>query len=194
MTDAQIQVLINNLPIGVKNGVSAAKLKQIFQALKDRVVFSGSYTDLSNRPNLFSGSYNDLANKPQLFSKQYSDLEGIPETIEHSNKFRARTFLFSEQEEKLIQNDTIWHSGAQILAHRPTTMNVIIHPSQLKNNFETFIDQIGEGPVNLVNAEQGDYEFMLPDGKLAQTENRMDSISILIWKTKIIVKGDLKDA
>lgn len=32
----------------------------------DTVAFSGSYTDLSNRPTLFSGDYADLDNKPTL--------------------------------------------------------------------------------------------------------------------------------
>ena len=45
------------------------KIKKWFADLKT-VAFSGSYNDLSNRPNLAtvatSGSYNDLANKPVL--------------------------------------------------------------------------------------------------------------------------------
>ena len=40
--------------------------------------FSGSYTDLSNKPTLFSGSYTDLTNKPTLFSGAYADLTGKP--------------------------------------------------------------------------------------------------------------------
>ena len=40
--------------------------------------FSGSYTDLTNKPTLFSGSYNDLTNKPTLFSGSYTDLTNKP--------------------------------------------------------------------------------------------------------------------
>tara|TARA_B100001989_G_scaffold136070_1_gene96360 strand:- start:98 stop:1474 length:1377 start_codon:yes stop_codon:yes gene_type:complete len=40
--------------------------------------FSGSYTDLTNKPTLFSGSYNDLSNKPTLFSGSYTDLTNKP--------------------------------------------------------------------------------------------------------------------
>lgn len=40
--------------------------------------FSGSYDDLSNKPNLFSGNYNDLSNKPTLFSGSYNDLTNKP--------------------------------------------------------------------------------------------------------------------
>ena len=41
-------------------------------------LFSGSYNDLTNKPNLFSGSYNDLTNKPNLFSGSYNDLTDKP--------------------------------------------------------------------------------------------------------------------
>jgi len=54
--------------------------------------FSGSYTDLSNKPtlvtsyndltdlpSLFSGSYNDLTNLPSLFDGAYSSLSGTPD-------------------------------------------------------------------------------------------------------------------
>jgi len=45
-------------------------------------LFSGSYTDLSNKPILAtvatSGSYTDLSNKPTLFSGSYTDLSNKP--------------------------------------------------------------------------------------------------------------------
>jgi len=40
--------------------------------------FSGSYTDLTNKPTLFSGSYTDLTDKPTLFDGAYSSLTGTP--------------------------------------------------------------------------------------------------------------------
>ena len=40
--------------------------------------FSGSYTDLTNKPTIFSGSYTDLTNKPTLFSGSYTDLTNKP--------------------------------------------------------------------------------------------------------------------
>ena len=42
------------------------------------VAESGSYNDLSNKPNLFSGAYTDLTGKPVLFSGNYADLTGKP--------------------------------------------------------------------------------------------------------------------
>ena len=48
--------------------------------------FSGSYSDLTNKPALAtvatSGSYADLTNKPTLFSGSYADLTNVPD---HSN-------------------------------------------------------------------------------------------------------------
>ena len=45
-------------------------------------LFSGSYTDLTNKPTLSvvasSGSYLDLTNKPALFSGSYADLTNVP--------------------------------------------------------------------------------------------------------------------
>lgn len=42
------------------------------------VATSGSYEDLTNKPNLFSGNYEDLTNKPNLFSGNYEDLTNKP--------------------------------------------------------------------------------------------------------------------
>jgi hypothetical protein len=41
-------------------------------------LFNGSYLSLTNRPSLFSGSYNDLVHKPTLFSGDYDDLINAP--------------------------------------------------------------------------------------------------------------------
>jgi hypothetical protein len=46
-------------------------------ALKTEL-FSGSWNDLTDAPNLFSGDYNDLINKPAIFSGNYADLTGQP--------------------------------------------------------------------------------------------------------------------
>lgn len=42
------------------------------------VATTGSYTDLINKPNLFSGNYNDLTNKPALFDGDYDSLTNKP--------------------------------------------------------------------------------------------------------------------
>lgn len=40
--------------------------------------FSGSYNDLTDKPDLFSGKYEDLTGKPTLFSGSYNDLTEKP--------------------------------------------------------------------------------------------------------------------
>lgn len=207
-TNAQIQAFIDSIPEGEENGVTAKMIKDALQSLKDREFFSGNYNDLDNLPQLFSKDYNDLVNQPQLFSedyndldnlpdlfsKEYADLNNIPTTILHANHQRARIYRFSEPEEDLKQNATVWHSGAQILANNNSSMNIKINPLELGRGFETFIDQTGDGPLIFVNMEPSTYDIILPEGKLAQTENLMDSVSILIWDSFIYIKGDLKDA
>lgn len=58
-----------NIASGEKLSVILGKIKKFFTDLK-AVAFSGSYNDLSNKPNLAtvatSGSYNDLTNKPSI--------------------------------------------------------------------------------------------------------------------------------
>lgn len=165
-TIKQIKDLINLIPIGKEGGVSAKMLKDTFLALLNRELFSGSYTDLSN----------------------------IPNSIEDSRSYKARIYHFENTEEELKQNATIFHSGAQIMAESESTMNVLIYPSKLGEGFETFIDQFGSGAVNFINAEPGDYSMALPAGKSPQTQSKLDTVSVLIWGNKIILKGDLKDA
>jgi hypothetical protein len=54
------------------------KSNENFTELYNRSVFSGSYTDLTNKPTLFDGNYNSLSNKPTLFSGSYTDLTNKP--------------------------------------------------------------------------------------------------------------------
>lgn len=48
----------------------------------DTLGFSGSWNDLTDKPELFSGSWNDLTDRPEgiedVFSGRYQDLEGLP--------------------------------------------------------------------------------------------------------------------
>lgn len=42
-------------------------------------VFSGSYTDLTNKPVLFDGAYSSLSGLPTLFDGAYASLSGLPD-------------------------------------------------------------------------------------------------------------------
>jgi hypothetical protein len=43
--------------------------------------FSGSYSDLTNKPTLFSGNYDDLTNKPTLLDGTWANITGKPTTL-----------------------------------------------------------------------------------------------------------------
>ena len=73
--DNSVSNLINyydNTTVDNKMSLKADK-----SSLSD-VATSGSYNDLTDKPNLFSGNYNDLTNKPTLFSGDYDDLTNKP--------------------------------------------------------------------------------------------------------------------
>lgn len=90
VTTSKVNVadIIDNLTTNVANKpLSAAQgvvLKGLIDALQTSlnglaaVATSGSYEDLTNKPDLFSGSYNDLSDKPVLFSGDYNDLSNKP--------------------------------------------------------------------------------------------------------------------
>lgn len=59
----------------IENKIQA--INDTLDTLSD-VATTGSYNDLTNKPNLFDGNYNSLTNKPTLFSGDYNDLENKP--------------------------------------------------------------------------------------------------------------------
>ena len=70
--------------------------------------FSGSYTDLTNKPTLFSGSYNDLTNKPTLFSGSYNDLTNKPTIVTSISGLSDVTISSASNGEVLKYNGTAW--------------------------------------------------------------------------------------
>lgn len=73
-------------------------------------VFSGSYTDLTNKPTLFGGAYADLTGKPTLFSGDYNDLTNKPT-------------LFSGAYADLTDKPTLFDGQFSSLTGRPTTIS-----------------------------------------------------------------------
>lgn len=78
-------------------------------------LFSGSYTDLTNKPALFSGTYSDLTGKPTLFSGSYLDLTNKP-TIPAAQ----------------VQTDWNATTGFGVLLNKPTQL------SQFTNNLGNY--------------------------------------------------------
>ena len=62
-----------------KNVFSTVATTGSYNDLSDKPeLFSGDYNDLINKPKIFDGNYNDLYNKPNLFSGDYKDLTNKP--------------------------------------------------------------------------------------------------------------------
>ena len=55
----------------------------------DNIGFSGSWNDLTDKPELFSGSWNDLTDVPETigFSGEYGDLNGLPSITDSIEKY-----------------------------------------------------------------------------------------------------------
>ena len=76
--------------------------------------FSGSYTDLTNKPTLFDGAYASLTGKPTLFSGAYADLTGkpsiptVPTTL--SSFTNDSGFITGYTETDPIYTASTWHS------------------------------------------------------------------------------------
>lgn len=80
-------------------------------------LFSGSYTDLANKPTLFSGSYTDLANKPSIPAAQAaSDWNATTGVTAIANK----PSLFSGSYTDLANKPTLFNGAYSALTGTPT--------------------------------------------------------------------------
>ena len=79
--------------------------------------FSGSWNDLTDKPNLFSGNYSDLTGKPTLFSGNYNDLTGkpviptVPTNVSAFTNDAGYLTSFTESQILTISHDTIYLTG-----------------------------------------------------------------------------------
>jgi len=76
----------------------------IYQLISN--AFSGSYNDLTDKPNLFSGDYNDLTNLPTLFSGSYNDLTDKPTPLSVGVVDTNNTLLSNTTDVTAIRFDT----------------------------------------------------------------------------------------
>ena len=83
--------------------------------------FSGSYSDLTNKPTLFSGSYSDLTNKPTLFSGDYTDLTSKPTLFSGDyTDLTSKPTLFSGDYTDLTNKPTLFDGVYDSLTSKPT--------------------------------------------------------------------------
>jgi len=102
-------VKIDGTTITINNQVISGFSGSYTDLTNKPTLFSGSYTDLTNKPTLFSGSYTDLTNKPTLFSGSYNDLTNkptIPNPITISNIDTSNVITNSVANVSTIRFDT----------------------------------------------------------------------------------------
>ena len=75
--------------------------------------FSGSYNDLTDKPELFSGDYNDLVNKPN-----FSTITGVPDSV--SAFINDAGYLTTETDPQF----TAWNKSYNDLTDKPTIPTV----------------------------------------------------------------------
>lgn len=98
-------------------------------------LFSGSYDDLSNKPDIFSGSYDDLTDKPELFSGSYDDLTDKPTLFSGSyNDLEDKPSLFSGSYNDLTNKPTLFSGSYNDLTNKPTIPTVPTNVSSFNND------------------------------------------------------------
>ena len=93
--------------------------------------FSGSYSDLTNKPTIptaFSGDYTDLTNKPTLFSGDYDDLTNKP-TIPTAfsgdyTDLTSKPTLFDGVYDSLTSKPTLFSGDYTDLTNKPTLLQI----------------------------------------------------------------------
>ena len=83
-------------------------------------LFSNSYNDLLDKPTLFNGSYNDLTDKPELFSGSYKDLTDVPKSFSCSyDDLTNKPILFSGSYKDLTDVPESFSCSYKDLADKP---------------------------------------------------------------------------
>ena len=101
------------------------------KAYVDSVVFSGDYTDLTNKPTIptaFSGDYDDLTNKPTIptaFSGDYDDLSNKPTLFDGVyDSLTSKPTLFSGDYTDLTSKPTLFSGDYDDLTSKPTLLQI----------------------------------------------------------------------
>lgn len=115
--EREVTVDTTNKTLRVHDGATAGGVR----LAKHSELFSGSYSDLSNKPSLFSGSYNDLTNKPSLFSGSYNDLTDQPSLFSGSySDLSNKPSLFSGSYNDLTNKPSLFSGSYSDLTNKPS--------------------------------------------------------------------------
>ena len=140
------------------------------------LLFSGDYTDLSNKPSLFSGDYDDLSNKPSLFSGDYGDLSNTP--------------TIPSDVSDLTDNTNLLGGGGGFSGDYNDLTNTPTIPSDVSDLTDTTSLLFSGDYTDLSNKPSlfsGDY------GDLTNTPTIPDDVSDLTDTTNLLFSGDYTD-
>jgi len=120
-------------------------------------LFSGSYTDLSDKPTLFSGAYADLTGKPTLFSGAYADLTGKPTTLSGYGITDAATSAQGALADSALQSFTV--TEGMVTAHEAA---LSITESQI-SDLQSYLTAVSEAQVTAHQAALSITESQISD-------------------------------
>lgn len=144
-TQSDIPTALSQLSEDANHRLVTDTEKSTWNAKSD---FSGSYNDLTNKPNLFSGNYNDLTDKPT-----------IPTSLSELTEDSAHRLVTDT--EKTTWNAKSDFSGSyNDLTDKPTisTINVDSQPQSTINftsDPQTQIDNIANNKTKIKNSSNG---------------------------------------
>lgn len=145
--------------ITISNGViSASSFSGSYTDLTNKpILFSGSYADLTNKPTLFSGSYADLTSKPTLFSGSYADLTSKPTLFSGSyldltNIPTLPSVVVGTTETQILTNKTL---------DNPTIINGYTEESTVANTGTAYTVDLANGTLQFLTLT-GNCTFTFP--------------------------------
>lgn len=112
------------------------------------VATSGSYDDLTNKPNLFDGNYNNLTNKPTLFDGDYNSLTNTPAIPTVPTNVSAFTndanYITSDDIPTQVNADWNAESGLAQILNKPTIPTIPTNISAFHNDsqYVTFSEYV----------------------------------------------------
>jgi hypothetical protein len=148
-------------------------------------LFNGAYDSLSGKPTLFSGSYADLTNKPTLFSGSYTDLTNKP-VIPSLTGYATETFVTSQgyltsvgtiSYNDLSNKPTLFSGSYTDLSNKPTLFSGSYTDLTDKPTIPTNTNQLTNGAGFITGYTETDPVFV------AHASYNITSTQITNWDT-----------
>lgn len=164
-------VKVDGTTITISNQVISGFSGSYTDLTNKPTLFNGAYDSLSGKPTLFSGSYADLTNKPTLFSGSYTDLTNKP-VIPSLTGYATETFVTSQG--YLTSVGTISYND---LSNKPTLFSGSYTDLSNKPTIPTNTNQLTNGAGFITGYTETDPVFV------AHASYNITSTQITNWDT-----------